>query len=606
MRATFLFVLCASLTVTFAQAQDFPSAATQPIFPPALPWSGKTRELAVKPADKWATPCEQSNFRLSPDYNDTIAWLKKLCDAAPQQLKMVSLGKSPEGRDIWMVVASKDGNFEPQPLKRSGKPIFLAQAGIHSGEIDGKDAGMMLLRDMTVRGNRAELLERANFLFVPIFSVDAHERRSRYTRSNQNGPEITGWRTTSRNQNLNRDYSKIDTAEMRAMIKAFNDWQPDLYYDLHVTDGSDYNHDITFGCNGPHAHSPNLANYLQQTLTPMLDKALTDAGHFPGRLVFEVDNLSPEKGLVEMTASPRYSHGYADARQIGAFLVENQALRPYDQRVLGTYVLLESTLRAIGEKANELRAAMEKDRNARRDTIPLAFDEAPNPEMIDYASVEYRHTLSPISGAIRVEWLGKPKTLRVPFIRTNKVTASVKRAKAYIVPPGWPEVIERLKLHGIQMETLDAPREFDATMYRINDAKLMTEPFEGHIGIAECKAAPEKRREKFAAGSVRISTDQPLGELVTALLEPTSPDSFLRWGFYNEILQRTEYIDAYIIEPMAERMMKDDPKLAEEFKQKLATDKEFAASAQRRLDWFYQKTPFVDERWKLYPVAREE
>ncbi|MBC8108829.1 MAG: M14 family metallopeptidase [Anaerolineae bacterium] len=598
--------LIVTLVTSLALAADYPPAATQPIFPPALPWSGKTRELALKPDDKWATPCEASGFRLSPDYNDTIAWLKKLVDAAPQQLKMVSLGKSPEGREIWMVIASREGNFDPQSLKNANKPIFLAQAGIHSGEIDGKDAGMMLLRNLTVTGKQSALLDRANFLFVPIFSVDAHERRSRFTRSNQNGPEIAGWRTTSRNLNLNRDYAKIDTAEMRAMVKALNDWEPDLYYDLHVTDGSDYNYDITWGANGPHAHSPNIANFLQQTLTPMLAKSLSDAGHFPGRLVFEVDNMNPEKGLQEMTAEARYSHGYGDARHIPSILVENHALRTYDQRVLGTYVLLESTMRAIGEKSKDLKDAIAKDRAARPETIPLAFDESPNPEMIEYASVEFRHTPSPISGGVRVEWLGKPKTLRVPYIRTNKVVASAKRPKAYIVPPGWPEVIDRLKAHGIQMETLDAARAVDVTMYRINDAKLMTEPFEGHIGLSELKAAPEQRKETFASGSVRISTDQPLGNLAIVLLEPMSPDSFLRWGFYSEILQRTEYIDAYIIEPMAERMMKDDSKLAAEFLKKLAEDKEFASSPAKRLEWFYQKTPFIDERWRLYPVAREE
>jgi hypothetical protein len=146
----------------------------------------------------------------------------------------------------------------------------------------------------------------------------------------------------------------------------------------------------------------------------------------------------------------------------------------------------------------------------------------------------------------------------------------------------------------------------DVTMYRINEPKLMTEPFEGHVGLSDLKPVPEKRHETFPAGSVRISTDQPLGDLAIVLLEPMSPDSFLRWGFYNEILQRTEYIDGYIIEPMAERMLKDDPKLRDEFMLKLATDKEFAGSPARRLEWFYSKTPFSDERWRLYPVAREE
>ncbi|CAN5628680.1 M14 family metallopeptidase [soil metagenome] len=600
--------LAATLTllcVSFCLAADCPPAAMQPIFPPALPWSGKSRSLAVDPSDKWATPCEQSGFQLSPDYNETIAWLKKLVDAAPNQLKIISLGKSPEGRDIWMVIASKEGNFDPAALKQSGKPTFFAQAGIHSGEIDGKDAGMMLLRELTV-GKQSALLDRANLLFVPIFSVDAHERRSRYTRSNQNGPEITGWRTNSRNLNLNRDYAKIDTPEMRAMIGALNTWQPDLYYDLHVTDGSDYNHDITFGCNGPHAHSPAIAKFLQQTLMPMLDKSLTDGGHFPGRLVFEVDNLNPEKGIVEMTAEPRYSHGYGDARHIPSFLVENHALRPYDQRVLGTYVLLESTMRAIGEKSQALRDAIEKDRAARPEPIPLAFAEAEKPEMIDYAGVEFRLSPSAITGGVRVEWLGKPKTYHVPYIRTNKVVASAKRAKAYIVPISWPEVIDRLRVHGIQMETFNSPRAADVTMYRIDDAKLMAEPFEGHVGLSDLKATPEKRRETFAAGSVRVPTDQPLGDLAALLLEPMSPDSFLRWGFYNEILSRTEYIDAYIMDPMAQQMMEADPKLAAEFMKKLAEEKDFASSPTKRLEWFYSKTPFSDERWRLYPVAREE
>ena len=117
---------------------------------------------------------------------------------------------------------------------------------------------------------------------------------------------------------------------------------------------------------------------------------------------------------------------------------------------------------------------------------------------------------------------------------------------------------------------------------------------------------PTQRTERFAAGSVRVPTNQPLGDLAVVLLEPSSPDSFFQWGFFDQVLQQTEYIEGYILEPMAEQMLASDPKLAEEFREKLATDETFRASPNDRLRWFYSRTPFIDERWKLYPVGREE
>ncbi|MEO5718890.1 MAG: M14 family zinc carboxypeptidase, partial [Chthoniobacterales bacterium] len=146
----------------------FSPAASQPILPPLALWDGKSRELIAPKDDPWITPAEKTDFRFTPSYDETVAWLRKLVAAAPQQLKMISLGKSPESRDIWMVVAARDNESTPEALRKNGKPTVLAQAGIHSGEIDGKDAGLMLLRDMTARDKRRDLLEQANFLFVPI------------------------------------------------------------------------------------------------------------------------------------------------------------------------------------------------------------------------------------------------------------------------------------------------------------------------------------------------------------------------------------------------------------------------------------------------------
>ena len=220
------------------------------------------------------------------------------------------------------------------------------------GEIDGKDAGMMLLRDMTVRGTKRDLLEHANFLFVPIFNVDGHERTSRFGRVNQRGPEVMGWRTTAKNLNLNRDYAKADSPEMRAMIGALNQWLPDLYLDLHVTDGADYQYDITFGFNGRGGHSPAIVEWLEKTFTPAVTNDLAAAGHIPGST--DVPNWIDEtdwlKGIKGWNAEPRFSTGYGDVRHLPTVLLETHSLKPYDQRVLGTYVYLESALRTSGQK----------------------------------------------------------------------------------------------------------------------------------------------------------------------------------------------------------------------------------------------------------------
>jgi hypothetical protein len=195
--------------------------------------------------------------------------------------------------------------------------------------------------------------------------------------------------------------------------------------------------------------------------------------------------------------------------------------------------------------------------------------------------------------------------MRAPLRKSTEVTASVTRPAAYWVPPQWRDVIELLDVHGVRYERITAPREVDVTMYRFTDPKFATQQFEGHVRVT-AGATPEKHRERFPAGSLRISTDQDLGTLAVLLLEPASPDSLFQWGFFNSILSTTEYVEAYIMEPMAERMLAEDPKLAEEFRRKIESDAAFRGNPTARLQWFYERTPYYDERARLYPVGREE
>jgi hypothetical protein len=600
---------------TMAQTPPTPSgkAPWADILPPPLAWHGASETLIAKPSDPWVTPSELTGLTASPDYAETRAWLEKL-DAASPLIRMETFGKSPEGRDLLVLYVSKDGaKFDPK------KPVLLVQAGIHPGEIDGKDAGMMLLRDIAFeRGafhGKDNPLDKVNLVFVPIFSVDGHERASPYSRPNQRGPVIQGWRHTAQNLNLNRDYGKLDAPEMRAMISLIDRVKPDLYMDIHVTDGEDYQYDITYGWAGylgDFARSKATSAWLDSAYLPATQAGLKAAGHIPGQLVFALDDRDPKKGLGASPASLRYSNGYGDAAHIATVLVENHSLKPYRQRVLGTYVLLEESLKILAKDGAALRAAEQQDRAARPAVVEANFGTGfggggDKPlRTVSFLGVQYETYDSPASGGKEVRWLGKPDPTpwSLPLYAAEP-SLRLTPAKAYWISSAKPEIIERLRIHGVQMETLTAPKTVSLDMIRFTAPKIATHASEGHVEIAAGPVTHETRSVTFPVGSVRISTDQPLGELVTLLLEPESDESFFAWGMFPEVLQRVEYIEGYAIAPLAEKMLAADPKLKAEFEAKLAADPKFAADQDARLGWFYARTPYYDDHYRLYPVGRE-
>lgn len=597
----------ADTTVTSPEAQPAPiperanTFVNDAILPPSITWHGASESLMLSVDSEWATPFEQSGGIESPSYDATIAWLDKLAGET-DKLQKVSLGKSPQGRDIWMYIASSEGINESARLKQNTKPTVLVQAGIHAGEIDGKDAGMMLLRDI-IQGDKSALLDKANLLFVPIFSVDAHERSGEFNRVNQRGPVNMGWRTTANNLNLNRDYAKADSLEMQHMLRAINVWQPDLYIDVHVTDGIDYQYDVTFGYNLAQGLSPASYRWLENSYRPAVEAALTEQGHIPGALIFAVDNADINKGMSLWNPSPRFSNGYGDARHLPTILVENHSLKPFKQRVLGTYVMLAQTLKTVGEQATKLKSAIQEDKYRASPLITLTWKLAPLEKGWDFKGIDYQLEKSPISGAEVVRWTGEPKLYpNLPVMAETVPDIKVTRPSAYYIPAQWTQVIDRLNVHGIRMTTLKKPTELKLQQYTLSNPVFNTKDFEGRQTV-KAESELTKVSTTLPAGTIKISTDQPLGDLAILLLEPQSPDSLLQWGFFNPIFTRTEYIEDYAVEPLAAKMLKEDPKLQAEF-DKALTNAEFAADPEARLRWFYERSPYYDNQYLKYPVYR--
>ena len=213
-------------------------AVGQTVARPPLMSAPRAMECAA--SNEWSTPAEKSCFAATPLHDETMAYLRRVQAAAPGQVRIESFGKTGEGRELDIVIASRDGVFDPAAIHAAKRPIVLVQNSIHAGEMDGKDACLALLRDMVISKTKVALLERAVFVFIPVYNADGHERRGAYNRINQNGPEEMGWRGNGTNLNLNRDYMKADTPETRAFMAMFHRWLPDFFVDDHVTDGADY------------------------------------------------------------------------------------------------------------------------------------------------------------------------------------------------------------------------------------------------------------------------------------------------------------------------------------------------------------------------------
>jgi len=560
---------------------------------------------------EWQTHAEKTNYRETARYSETIAYAKRLAESSPL-IEYQAFGKSGEGRDLPLLIASDGVAFKPSAARKAGKAVILIQACIHAGEPDGKDAGLALLRDLAITKSLPELLTDVVVLFIPIYNTDGHERSSPYNRINQNGPAEMGWRTTSTYQNLNRDYMKADTPETRAWLALWDEWKPDLFIDCHVTDGADYRYNITYQYEHHEGVDPGVLAWERDVITGKVAPATEAAGNVISWYLEFIDNRDLTLGIRDFNASPRFSTGYTPLRNRPGVLIETHMLKDYRSRVRGTYDFLRFVLAEVnqdperllkvGREADERAAALGSTSDGGRQ-YPLDFELTALATPYHLKAVEYHTEESDVSGDVRVVFGTKPLDLMVPMYQTFRTKTSVAPPLYYIVPVQWIGVIDLLRTHGLQLKTLRNQATIEVESYRFNEVKWPPGPFEGRQ-MPAFTVEPVKESRTFPAGSVLVPLAQPSAKIAINLLEPKAPDSLVTWGFFNAVFEQKEYAENYILESLAREMMAQDPELRQEFEERLASDAEFASSPGERLKFFYRRSPYWDPQMNLYPVGR--
>jgi hypothetical protein len=600
-----------SMSVAIACAAQDPIAPHSAFEPPAAKTAAS---LATSTRD---SPRELISMGEKTDWNETAPYAEAVeiahrLEKASRLMKVLDIGTTPEGRTMIALVVSKDRAFTPEAAAKTGKVVMLIQSGIHAGEIEGKDTALMLVRDMVVSKRFAAWLDHVIFVIIPVFNVDGHEDFSPYHRPSQNGPKSTGLRATAQRVNLNRDYIKADTPEMRAWLRVFNQWMPDFHIDNHVTDGADFQYDVTWDM----ARNQDLAEpagaWVREKFVPELNRRMQADGH----MVAPYGVLRAVAGKREFfmeVFSPRYSHLYSAVQNRPSLLVESHSLKAAKTRAWAHYDIMKHSIETILLDPEGLRRAVrEADRemaaragNRSAPAVYLAGKVSNQSRPLVYHSLKNGPFKSEVTGAMVNRFLAEKDDIETVIHDKIDTTAEAQIPLGYLIPVAWKNLADVLALHGVEMERIAKPVTQEFETYRFSNPKFAATSFEGRV-MLDFDTRVVKETITIPAGSLWIPAGQRRARLIVSMLEPSAPDSLAKWGFLNPVFEGGGRggLGEYLSEPIARRMMADSPELRAQFAQKIASDAQFAADARARLRWWFDQSKYQPGDNGRYPVVR--
>jgi murein tripeptide amidase MpaA len=639
-------VLCIAAALSLAQEPIAPHSAIEP--PAAKEAASLTASTKASPPDLLTTG-EKTDWNQTAPYAEAVDISHRL-ERASRFVKVLDIGTTPEGRTMIALVVSKDRAFTPEAAAKTNKVVIMIQSGIHAGEIEGKDTVLMLVRDMAVTHKFAAWLDHAIFVIIPVFNVDGHEYFSPYHRPQQNGPRDTGLRANAQRLNLNRDYIKADTPEMRAWLKIFTSWNPDFHIDNHVTDGSDMQYDVTWDMARNQDIGEPAGAWVREKFVPELDKRMAADGH----LVAPYGALRNANGKREFfmeVFSPRYSHLYSAVQNRPSLLVETHSLKAARTRAWANYDIMRHSIDTILLDPEGLRRAVRETdkamaaRAGNRSAPPTYLAGRVSTEKsrpIVYHALKQGQVPSEVTGAMTNRYIAEKDDFDTIIHDQIDTTLETQMPLGYLIPAAFKDIADLLVLHGVEMERIAKPITQEFETYRFANITWSNGPNEGHIMLNTFDSRLVKEKIMIPAGSYWVPMNQRRARLILSTLEPQAPDSFARWGLMYSVFEGgfgggggggrggggrgagnptagdagggrgaapagrggAPPVGEYLSEPIARKTMADNPDLAKEFQAKVASDPAFAADRNARLQWWYQHSKYEPEDSGRYPIVR--
>ena len=489
------------------------------------------------------THAERTNFAETSRYADVVQFIDSL-RALGADIQVGSIGKTTEGRDIPYVVASRPRVSTPDDAKRLRRPIVYVQANIHAGEVEGKEALQALLRDLLF-DSHANVLDSIVLVAVPIYNADGNERFApqERNRGEQNGPALVGTRANAQGFDLNRDYIKAEAPETVASLAMFRAWDPDVFVDLHTTDGSYHGYALTYAASlNPAALF--TAPYTRDTMLVELRQRMATVHGF---YVFDYGNFPREQGAPTAwetyDSRPRFGTNYYGLRGRISVLSEAYSHDPFLRRVASTYDFVAELLSYVAANANDI---FDLSREADSRTTGWGNDPPSAPQIPVRSTIKSTH-----EGPVRVEDVertgdtiryeaglprgvrrtGNVRTIKMPIYDRFEpsLTVPVPYAYAFSREVG-DSLVKRLVMHGVLIDQLDGPLETSVAEFTVDSTATAPQPFQKHRERRVYGSWGHSTPRSLPAGTYLVRTGQPLGILAMYLLEPQSDDGFVDWN----------------------------------------------------------------------------
>ncbi len=549
------------------------------------------------------TPFEQ-NENHTATYEEAISFYQELAKKSAL-VNIVEEGLTDSGKPLHTVIISEKPVLNRQEAEKDNKAILLINNAIHAGEPCGVDASMLLARELAT--THRELLQEVVVVIIPFYNIGGVLNRNSHTRANQNGPESYGFRGNARNYDLNRDFIKCDTENARSFAKLYQKWTPDVFIDNHTSNGADYQYTLTLIPTQSNKLASPMQQYMDDTLLPSLyaEMKKTDWEMTP----YVYAPSTPDKGIISFLDSPRYSSGYASLHFAYSFMPETHMLKPFADRVRSTHTLLHTMLRHINANKTEIlesrKKALQEIQNSKTLSVDWSLDRSKHDSLFFKG---YTPTMIPskVTGGERLYYdHDKPFEKNISFHRYYKAKQEVDIPEAYVLPQSYKHLADLMRMHGVEIETLQSDKVLSVDQYKILDLKIGNTPYEGHYLHSDVIVEKNSTQVEYKKGDFIISTNQDAIQYIVHVLEPQAKDSFFAWNYFDSILQQKEHFSAYVFEDRAWELLQSDAELKKAFEDKKENDPDFAKDSNAQLDYIYHHSPHYEKTHRVYPVGRK-
>jgi len=515
--------------------------------------SATSASVSPAPATLPRTRAELTAYRETSSYADVMAFVDSL-RALGAPITTGELAKSPMGKSVPLLVVSRPAVATPAAARALGRPVVYVQANIHAGEVEGKEAVLALLRDWSF-GRRATVLDSLVLVVVPIYNTDGNDKLAAQARNRgaQNGPEMIGERPNGAGLDLNRDYIKAEAPETMGTLRALAAWEPDVFMDLHTTNGSYHGYALTYS---PSLHpAAPLAPFTADTMLPEIRRRMK-VRH--GVEVFPYGNFTGANGRESITADTKsgwwtYEHkqrfgtNYAGLRGGISILSEAYSHDPFDRRVASTRAFVQEVLSYVADPRSQIASRVKQGVAAstfgagtsRAVPVRARFSTRPDTQPV---LVE---RLDRIADSTRLTQPGVPRGIqrsgvitaqRMPVV--DRFEAALSRQPAphgYLVEGDWPRARQLLEAHGVPFTVLAAATTAQVEEFVVDSVVASGRLFQGHREVSLMgRWRPATR--PVAAGTLVVRPGTRRDLLAMLLLEPESDDGLVTWNVFDPAL----------------------------------------------------------------------